>query len=279
MKKKAYARILLISVINFVVAGVYIGLLNAFGAIENVYSEPLLFVFVGGGFSAFMIGAVLLVYKFVDKKPLHTLGFSFKKRDLSFSLIGSVVILLCYGLFMVGLENANLLSIEVNEDYVKSFGYLTIFPFLLGWMLGALHEEITNRAYFFQNLQHFRMVKLLIVSSFIFAILHFFKDLNPIYFVILFSSGISFMYIYVKCGTVWVGTIIHAFMNFADDFFFNEQANSNLSLFYLTNIQEEKTYLLYLVFTIGLNVLLIVLVHIFYKEKNRDGGTGTLSHH
>ena len=165
---------------------------------------------------------------------------------------------------------AHLVTIEYKNDFASAGGYLFIFPFLFSWILAALHEEITNRAYFYKNLQHLKMVKMLLVSSFIFAVLHFFKGLNPVYFIILFITGFSYMYIYLKSGTIWVGTIIHAIMNFANSFFLNEDVNSKFSMIILKDIQETKAYALYIAFSIGLNILLLIMTRIFYKRKEKE---------
>ena len=63
---------------------------------------------------------------------------------------------------------------------------------------------------------------MLIVPSLIFAFMHVFKGLNLIYFISLFMNGFLFMYIYIKSGNIWVGTIIHATMNFCNGYFFDE---------------------------------------------------------
>ncbi len=268
--RKEYVRILLLSIINVVVAGGYFAALDLMGLREQVYKDPVLFVLYGGGISAAMIGVALLFYKLVDKKPIRTLGFSFKKGDLLFSLIAGLIVLLCYWLFIKGMEIAHLATIEYDFDYLLSHRYLFIVPFLFGWILAALHEEITNRAYFYKNLLHLRVPRMLIVSSLIFAIMHVFKGLDPVYFLILFITGFSFMYIYLKSGTVWVGSIIHAFMNFANSFFLNEDVSSKISFIILKDIQETKAYALYLAFTIGLNILLLLMTRIFYKKSPKS---------
>ena len=240
------------------------------GIREQVYQDPLLFVVFGGGISVSMIGVALLFYKIIDKKPIRTLGFSIKKGDLLFSLIASLIVFLCYWLFVRGLEIAHLVSFEYDYGFLSSHQYLFIFPFLISWILAALHEEITNRAYFYKNLQHLRLFRMLIISSLLFAIMHVFKGLSPVYFLILFITGISFMYIYFKSGAVWVGSIIHAFMNFANSFFLNEDVNSKFSFIVLKDIQEAKAYALYFAFTIGLNILLILMTRIFYKKSPKS---------
>jgi membrane protease YdiL (CAAX protease family) len=265
--RKEYIRILIISIINLLAAGVYFAVLDSMGLTKRVYQDPLLAVVWGGGLSVFMIGVTLLLYKFVDRKPLSSLGFSFKKEDQLFSFLGSLIVLLCYWLFIRGMEMAQLITIEYRNDFVSNRGYLFIFPFLYSWVLAALHEETTSRAYFYKNLQHLRMLKMLFVSSFIFAVMHFFKGLNPVYFIILFITGFSFMYIYLKSGTVWVGTIIHAFMNFANSFFLNEDVHSKFSMIILKDIQGTNAYALYFAFSVGLNILLLMMTRIFYKRK------------
>ena len=73
--KLEYMRIFVLTIITLVVAGIFFGVLGSMGLTEKVYSDPTLIVLVGGGISVLLIGITLLFYKFVDKKPLATLGF------------------------------------------------------------------------------------------------------------------------------------------------------------------------------------------------------------
>lgn len=264
--KLEYMRIFVLTIITLVVAGIYFGVLGSMGLTEKVYSDPTLIVLVGGGISVVLIGITLLFYKFVDKKPLATLGFSLKKMDGLFAVSMSVVVLLCYWLFMKGLEKAGFFKIEYATDYFSSHHYLLILPFLFSLLLGALHEEIGNRAYFYANLSHLKVLKLLLVSSLIFAVMHVFKGLNPFYFITLFTGGITFMYLYIKTGNVWVGTIIHATMNFSNSFFLNDNPNVQFTLILLKDLDEAKAYPLYVAYSVGLSALLIVLTKILYKK-------------
>lgn len=77
------------------------------------------------------------------------------------------------------------------------------------------------------------------------------------------------MYIYIKSGNIWVGTIIHAMMNFCNGYFFNEDPNTRLSLYVLKDIQEAKALPLLLGFQVGLVVLLFVLTRITYNQKEK----------
>ena len=118
--KLEYMRIFVLTIITLVVAGIFFGVLGSMGLTEKVYSDPTLIVLVGGGISVLLIGITLLFYKFVDKKPLATLGFSLKKMDGLFAVSMSVVVLLCYWLFMKGLEKAGFLKIEYATEFFVS---------------------------------------------------------------------------------------------------------------------------------------------------------------
>jgi membrane protease YdiL (CAAX protease family) len=265
--KNGYIRILAITLINLAVAGVYFWILGQLGMAEKVYADPTLSLLIGGGFSALMIGVALLFYKLVDKKPVRTLGFSFSKKDGMVAATMSLVAILCYLFFVKGLELAGLLSIEFTADYFSSHQYLAVLPLLISWLLAALHEEITNRAYFYANLRHMKMIKMIVVSSLIFAVMHVFKGLDPLYFLILFFGGLTFMYIYVKSKNVWTGTIVHAVMNFSNSFFLNDNPDAKGTLILLTNIEETQAYLLLFGFNVALSILLIVLTRILYKKR------------
>ena len=269
LMKREYIRILVIIVINIILAGIFFAVLDSLELREELYANPTLAVIIGGGFSLFLIVIAFVMYKFLDRKPIHTFGFSFNKVDALFALIISIGLLVSYWLFIKGVENAGYLKINETANYFSSGQYLLILPFFFAWVLGALQEEIINRAYFYANLRHLNVIKMLIVSSLIFAFMHVFKGLNLIYFISLFINGFLFMYIYIKSGNIWVGTIIHAMMNFCNGYFFNEDPNTRLSLYVLKDIQEAKALPLLLGFQVGLVVLLFVLTRITYNQKEK----------
>ena len=74
------------------------------------------------------------------------------------------------------------------------------------------------------------------------------------------------MYLYIKTGNVWVGTIIHATMNFSNSFFLNDNPNVQFTLILLKDLDEAKAYPLYVAYSVGLTALLIVLTKILYKK-------------
>lgn len=267
MMKKEYFRIMAMCVVTLLLAGIFFTVLDSLEMREELYANPTLVVIIGGGFSLLLIVITLVMYKFLDRKPILTLGFSFKKMDAIFSLMISIGLLVSHWLFIKGVEKAGYVKIDYISDYFSSGQYLLILPFFFAWVLGALQEEVSNRAYFYANLKHLHVIKMLMVSSLIFAFMHVFKGLNPIYFISLFMNGLLFMYIYLKSGNIWVGTIIHATMNFCNGFFFNDDPNTRLSLFILKDIQEAKAFLLLLGFQVGLVVLLLVITRMTYKNK------------
>ena len=267
MMKKEYFRIMAMCVVTLLLAGIFFTVLDSLEMREELYANPTLVVIIGGGFSLLLIVITLVMYKFLDRKPILTLGFSFKKMDAIFSLMISIGLLVSHWLFIKGVEKAGYVKIDYISDYFSSGQYLLILPFFFAWVLGALQEEVSNRAYFYANLKHLHMIKMLMVSSLIFAFMHVFKGLNPIYFISLFMNGLLFMYIYLKSGNIWVGTIIHATMNFCNGFFFNDDPNTRLSLFILKDIQEAKAFPLLLGFQVGLVVLLLVITRMTYKNK------------
>ena len=269
LMKREYIRIFVIIVINIILAGLFFAVLDSLELREELYANPTLAVIIGGGFSLFLIVIAFVMYKLLDRKPIHTFGFSFNKVDALFAFIISIGLLVSHWLFIKGVENAGYLKINETADYFSSGQYLLILPFFFAWVLGALQEEIINRAYFYANLRHLNVIKILIVSSLIFAFMHVFKGLNLIYFISLFINGFLFMYIYIKSGNIWVGTIIHAMMNFCNGYFFNEDPNTRLSLYVLKDIQEAKALPLLLGFQVGLVVLLFVLTRITYNQKEK----------
>lgn len=177
-----------------------------------------------------LIGIFLLLWilmKFVDKEPFMNLGFSLKGK-MKDIILGMV---LGFLLMAVGYS----ILILLGEIKFVSFNYDLKSIILLFFLFIAvsLVEETYVRGYVLKNLlKSFNPVISLIISSAIFALLHFFNpNVNYIALTELFIAGILLGVSYVYTKNLWFPIALHLSWNFFQVMFgFNVSGMDTYSL-------------------------------------------------
>jgi membrane protease YdiL (CAAX protease family) len=163
------------------------------------------------------VGVALLFRRFLDHRPLATLGLNFRVRWLR---------LLCIG-FLLGLGMQTLvLVLESMLGYAHAaplawsnaeFGSLaSVIPVLL---IGAVSEEMPVRGYLFQNLREaWGIWPALIATSVVFAALHFANPSAHADFILTMigvaAAGALFAFSVVLTGSLWLAIGCHFAWNF-----------------------------------------------------------------
>tara|TARA_B100001059_G_scaffold172146_1_gene172301 strand:- start:76 stop:963 length:888 start_codon:yes stop_codon:yes gene_type:complete len=177
-----------------------------------------------------LIGIFLLLWilmKFVDKEPFINLGFSLKGK-MKDIILGMV---LGFLLMAVGYS----ILILLGEIKFVSFNYdlKSIILLFLLFIAVSLVEEMYVRGYVLKNLlKSFNPVISLIISSAIFALLHFFNpNVNYIALTELFIAGILLGISYVYTKNLWFPIALHLSWNFFQVMFgFNVSGMDTYSL-------------------------------------------------
>jgi membrane protease YdiL (CAAX protease family) len=177
-----------------------------------------------------LIGIFLLLWilmKYVDKEPFINLGFSLKGK-MKDVILGMV---LGFLLMAVGYS----ILILLGEIKFVSFNYdlKSIILLFLLFIAVSLVEETYVRGYVLKNLlKSFNPVISLIISSAIFALLHFFNpNVNYIALTELFIAGILLGISYVYTKNLWFPIALHLSWNFFQVMFgFNVSGMDTYSL-------------------------------------------------
>jgi membrane protease YdiL (CAAX protease family) len=177
-----------------------------------------------------LIGIFLLLWilmKYVDKEPFINLGFSLKGK-MKDIILGMV---LGFLLMAVGYS----ILILLGEIKFVSFNYdlKSIILLFLLFIAVSLVEETYVRGYVLKNLlKSFNPVISLIISSAIFALLHFFNpNVNYIALTELFIAGILLGISYVYTKNLWFPIALHLSWNFFQVMFgFNVSGMDTYSL-------------------------------------------------
>jgi len=214
MKMKiGLTRIVTICLINFLLN--YL-LLFPLGLFKYLEAEDLsMFALVGVVVSGIPAIATLMFYKFIDKKPVSTLGFKMKKTDVVFSILSVTVTVALYFVYILISSKVGVVSAEWNtEAFTKGSFYLLLFLTFISWFTAAFYEEVLFRGYFVANLKFLSPIKLYIVTSIIFMVFHIFRGLPLINIVILMGMSCVFLYIYLKSGSLMPSIFAHLIFNF-----------------------------------------------------------------
>ena len=151
-----------------------------------------------------------LFMKFIDRKPLMSLGLKYEgfQQDFKFGLI------LGAGLIAIGFFSLFILGYVRVESF--SFPFLDIVLYFILFVVVAFHEEIMLRGYILRSLmESMNRYLALAISSLIFMTVHL---LNPnISFlgaVNLFLAGIVLGIYYVHKSNLWLPIGMHLTWNF-----------------------------------------------------------------
>ena len=151
-----------------------------------------------------------LFMKFIDRKPLMSLGLKYEgfQQDFKFGLI------LGAGLIAIGFFSLFILGYVRVESF--SFPFLDVVLYFILFVVVAFHEEIMLRGYILRSLmESMNRYLALAISSLIFMTVHL---LNPnISFlgaVNLFLAGIVLGIYYVHKSNLWLPIGMHLTWNF-----------------------------------------------------------------
>ncbi len=163
-----------------------------------------LFGFIG------MFLTVWIFRRFIDKKSIKSLGFSFSPfRDDFFMglILGIILISMGFGI----LSASGMLSVvDTNVNIVLLIGYVALF------VIASFNEEIMIRGYILNNLcDSMNQYIALTISSILFAIMHLFNpNVTILSFINIFLAGILLGIYYIYKRNLWLPIALHFSWNF-----------------------------------------------------------------
>ena len=211
-----WARIVLVIIAFIVMTGVFqlLGMLLLHVSIHDRLASQAISLKQNVILSAMgLIPLALIIYtfrKFLDRKSISSMGFSFKNRtrDIFVGFL-MAVILFIFGSFIL---------VELNAIGLTYIGF-DLSSFLLSFVLFtivAFNEEILMRGYILNNLMSSTNKYLaLLISAVIFSVLH---GLNPnisfLAFINLMLAGTILGSTYIFTKNLWFPISLHLFWNF-----------------------------------------------------------------
>lgn len=163
---------------------------------------------------------IFVFRRFIDRRPMRTLGFDFTRGWWQEALAGFVLIVVAWGvIFVLALVTgaATIVGFAWERTSVSTI-LIALISGLLFNILVSIAEEADARGYVLQNLaEGIRFVPAMLVSSFYFSVLHLLNPGAGIASTIgIFCAGILLALGYAATRRLWFPIGMHAAWNFAE---------------------------------------------------------------
>lgn len=160
-----------------------------------------------------LIAVPILIWKFVEKKPLYKMGFTRGKnsvKDFILGLIFGAASISAVFIILVALGNILFLgSISKPHITVNTLSDIVLF------IMVGFAEEIFCRGYCLRSIcEKSGKLKAAVISSIIFSAIHFANpNVTPVFFVNVFLIGMLFSYMALKVN-IWLPIGFHGMWDY-----------------------------------------------------------------
>lgn len=160
-----------------------------------------------------LIAVPILIWKFVEKKPLYKMGFERGNKSVMDFIVGLILGAVSISIvFVILLISKNVLLIS-NIDKPK-FDMNALNGFILCIMTGFA-EEIFFRGYCLKSIcEKSSKLTAVIISSILFSVLHIGNpNVKPLFFINIVLIGILFSYMALEVN-IWLPIGFHSMWNY-----------------------------------------------------------------
>lgn len=224
--------------------------------------HPYLFGIINLVMGMLALGITILYIRKADRLTVTSVGFNWNRKHLIYSLsaiVATIVLLLVY---LKSLDEGGILKAYFNVHYFEN---AQVIPMLIctgaGWIVSAFYEELL-RGYFAIKLRHLGPVPMFVVTGLAAIVFHAMDGLDLIYAAIIFIMSSTFLYIYLKSGSLLPVTAAHFIYNFTLGHLFGSGAVAFL-------IVEGEVPLWYALLPIILYIIImLVLAKLIYGDAS-----------
>ena len=167
-------------------------------------------LFIGAVANLCVLGTTLLFLLFLNKQPISSLGILFSNKDLAFTAIGSITILILAAAFVGLLKQSGRFQVSPSKPFKNLSETVNLFGGVIVLLIVALQEEVLYRGYITLNLISFGPVVVIIASTIIFTAIHLLTNRVSFYQILSWLiGGAIFSYVYLITGSIWVPVVLH----------------------------------------------------------------------
>ncbi|MBP2001669.1 membrane protease YdiL (CAAX protease family) [Paenibacillus shirakamiensis] len=228
---------------------------------EAMQSHPYMFGIVSLISGILALGVSLLYIRKVDRKPWVSLGLRFNRRDIMYSIAAIGMTLVLYYVYLKSLDEAGLIKIQFNAKFLHNPQWLLMLLVTgIAWFVTAFSEELLIRGYVVAKLRDVGLVKIFAVIGIISVALRVFEGLDVTYIFMILVSSFTFLYVYLKSGSLLPVAAAHFIYNFTG---IQLLGQGDLTLLIIegqpSQLYTLGTFLLY-------NLILLVLAKMIYGD-------------
>jgi membrane protease YdiL (CAAX protease family) len=152
----------------------------------------------------------LLMLRFLDGRPISSLGLSLPGTDLTYSIAGTAAIFALATIFVGLLGRTRTSQVTVHLPVSNRAGGFGLASALLVLLIVAVQEEVLYRGYFTSNLLQFGPTVVIIASTVLFAAIHLLTNRASVYQIgSWLLAGAVFAYVYLVSGSILVPIVLH----------------------------------------------------------------------
>ena len=167
-------------------------------------------LFIGAIANLCVLGTTLLLLLFLDNRPISSLGILFSKKELTFTAIGSVTILILATVFVGLLRQSGRFQVKQNKPLNNFSETVNFLGGVIVLLIVALQEEVLYRGYITLNLLSFGPTIVILASTIIFTAIHLLTNRVSFYQILSWLIwGAIFSYVYLITGSIWVPAVLH----------------------------------------------------------------------
>ncbi len=221
--------VLILSVL-FLFVGQIIGLKTLHFITSSVNLPYALNDFLMLSLSFIFISIIVFLYiKFIEKRPVFTIGF-YKENKLKHFLKGFLIGGLLFSIIIFLLFITNHISLDRNPNILT--GYKALLPVLIiipGWIIQGSTEEILTRGWLFQAINtRYNKYIALSGSSIFFGLMHMGNNsVSTIAIINIILVGVLFSIYTMKTNNLWGACGMHASWNFVQGNIFGLEVSGN----------------------------------------------------
>jgi|GEM_PF-6878166 len=215
-------------------------------------------LYLGALLPVVMAGISLLLFRFLDRRPLSEFGLKMNKGSLKVALWGMALMILGFVLFIGITQYLGIGRYTLARATAGRF----VLTAVVTYIGVGVWEEFFFRGYLYNTLTDYGKPAAYIVSILVFAFIHFSEEsleLSRVLDLLLVSFMLT--YVYDRTGSIWPGVILHGAWDLFNMLLIGNLPRTSLLLAF-GDLNMPDRWL-----SIALNAALIVLTWIICRGK------------
>ncbi|AIK37917.1 CAAX protease self-immunity family protein [Bacillus pseudomycoides] len=228
------------------------------------------------------IWMLLLVYVYIFKNPISSIGFT---RDWSYKIISNILSGLAIGMF-INFAGIYIYShmFNVQIGFTEQISNFNVYPYVLlcfvTYLIQGGAEELVFRGFLTKWLvKKYNLLLVFLFTSILFSLMHSLGGFNPVFLTYALCFGFLLFLVAVDSNCIYKSMVIHGVYNASETLFkFNGDSMEREHLFYANANMEayqDKAYLIISVIILVFCVYYLIKLHKknpkwYFMRSNQD---------